>query len=184
MDDFFYDVGFDGDYDDFVGRRGRRRRARRRARRRQRRAGRRGTGLAVRPPFQPTPMRAMTLPLGAVSIAVAPGPGTNTAGRLAVVMQRPAQFRRLSLAASDPTGTIDSAAARASILVTDVKLGTISQFVGIDSMPLDVFGAEATSAQIETGVARTGTTVSVDLENTNVAQAITVSGAMIGIAAD
>lgn len=174
-----------GEYDPFLAEVGiRRGRRRRRARRARRRMARRGGARRGRPPFQPSPLRVQTLPLGTVSIAVAPGPGATTSGRLSAVCQKPGQYNRLSLSASDPTNTIDRNQAEASILVADIRLGTVSQYSGIQETPLSTYGDRATGVQIETGIARTGTTVSVDLLNQNQAVEIAVGGAMIGVTAD
>lgn len=173
-------VGYDDDqFDDDVGsvydvgevgaRRGRARRSYRRGGRQgSRRAAVRGGGRG-QPPLQPSPQRFQAMPLGSITLAA------SASGNLVARVQREIQGNRLSLTALTAAGAISNA-----ILVTDLKVGTVSQFAGNTSLPADIFFNNATGIVMEMTPAPGGIDITLFLTNTDAVNAVTVSGAIIG----
>jgi hypothetical protein len=70
----------------------------------------------------------------------------------------------------------------ASLAVNDIKVGTVSQFVGAGSIPVEVFARDAIGVGLKGDTAVPGVDIALYVSNST-AGAIVLSGAYLGIAA-
>lgn len=122
--------------------------------------------------------RELYLPFAAPSVIAA---AAGSAGTLNVVVQRPMQIRRIILAAIDNTTLAD---VLPTLGVTNVSIGVDPIFNAQGVAPATAFEARAVGVRLCTGVARVGTTVTVQLSRVVAgANPCTVTGYMVGVSA-
>lgn len=121
----------------------------------------------------PGQQRQASLPLGSVSLAA------GATGQLRVTCERPIQGQRLFLQAIDnATGAI----AR-GVLVTDLRVGVRPQECAVGDQPADIFATDTLQAALQLDPLGVGVSFTVGLRNPTTL-AVTVSGALFGVAAD
>lgn len=124
------------------------------ARRRRRRRSRR---------IRAKGLNRLAIGIGSTSIA------TVTSAVVTVTPQLPFRLERFI---SPSTG----------LLITDIKVGTNSQFVGSGSIPIEVFAANSVGVSLKGDTAVPGVDIALGLSNPT-AGALTATGAYIGYAA-
>jgi hypothetical protein len=112
-----------------------------------------------------TQRRKEVLPLGSTTLA----PGATIP--VVVSPQRPFRVERLTLTATAP-----------GALIVDFRVGAMPQFVQAGSVPVEVFGPQATDNVLHGDTATVGMQVTVVLNNPTAAP-IDVAGAIVGTAA-
>jgi len=125
------------------------------ARRRRRRGGRRRVSAKG--------LNRLAIGIGSTSIAA------TTSAVVTVTPQLPFRLERF---VSPATG----------LLITDIKVGTNSQFVGSGSIPIEVFAANSVGVALRGDTAVPGVDIALGLSNPT-AGALAASGAYIGYAA-
>jgi hypothetical protein len=111
------------------------------------------------------PSRLQRLALGIGVTAVAP----TSSSIVTVTPQVPFKLERFI---SDVIG----------LQVNDIKVGTISQFVGAGSIPIEVFSHDAVGVGLKGDTAVPGVDIALSVSNSG-ASAVNLSGAYLGIAA-
>ena len=150
------------EYDDDVGAR-RRRRRRPPARRRRRRPAPRARLRRVRQ----KQFRRYPLGLGATVI------GAGATAIISANPQLPFQVNRLVVAIN---------AGSSGLLIDNLQVGTVSQFVAAGSVPIDIFAPDAVNVSLKGDTAVPGVNVQITVSNPTVA-ALTFAGAIIGTVA-
>lgn len=112
---------------------------------------------------RPTTLKRLPLGIGSTSIA---------AGNAAVITVTPQIPFKLERFISQSTG----------LLITDIKVGTNSQFVGSGSVPIEIFGRDAQGIDLKGDTAVPGVDIALMVSNPT-AGALTCSGAYLGLAA-
>jgi hypothetical protein len=69
-----------------------------------------------------------------------------------------------------------------NLAINDVKVGTVSQFVGAGSIPIEVFGRDAVGVGLKGDTAVPGVDIALYASN-GTAGALTLTGAYVGLAA-
>jgi len=126
---------------------------------RRRRRGRRGGRRQIKA----TKLSRLAIGIGSTSIA------TATSAVVTVTPQLPFRLERF---VSPATG----------LLITDIKVGTNSQFVGSGSIPIEVFAAGSVGVSLRGDTAVPGVDIALGLSNPT-AGALTATGAYLGHAA-
>lgn len=114
---------------------------------------------------QTSPTKLKRLPLGIGSTSIA-------AGNAAVVTVTPQLPFKIERFMSQSTG----------LLVTDIKVGTNSQFVGSGSVPIEIFARDSQGIELKGDTAIPGVDIALMVSNPS-AGALTCAGAYIGLAA-
>ena len=95
--------------------------------------------------------RVQVFGLGSVAVAIGPG----TAFVLDAVVQKPTQFDRMIVGATDLGATV----------IDNLRIGTRSQLAGVEGLPAAMFQADAAGAGIAFDPCSTGVTVTVNGTN-------------------
>jgi len=111
----------------------------------------------------PTTLKRLPLGIGSTSVA---------AGNAAVITVTPQLPFKLERFMSQSTG----------LLVTDIKVGTNSQFVGSGSVPIEIFARDSQGIDLKGDTAVPGVDIALMVSNPSGA-ALTISGAYLGLAA-
>lgn len=111
----------------------------------------------------PTQLKRLPLGIGSTSI------GANNAAVITVTPQIPFKLERFI-------------SQSLSLLVTDIKVGTNSQFVGSGSVPIEIFARDAQGLELKGDTAVPGVDIALMVSNPT-AGALTCSGAYLGLAA-
>lgn len=151
------------EFEDEIGAPWRRRRRRRRRRPRRRRYGKRKALRRVRN----RQLRRYPLGLGATVI------GAGATAIISANPQLPFRVNRLVVAIN---------AGSTGLLIDNLQVGTVSQFVAAGSVPIDVFAPDAVAVQLKGDTAVPGVNVQITVSNPT-GGALTFAGAIIGTVA-
>lgn len=112
---------------------------------------------------KPTRLQRLALGIGVTAVAA------TSSSIVTVTPQVPFKLERF---ASDVTG----------LQVNDIKVGTVSQFVGAGSIPIEIFAHDAVGVGLKGDTAVPGVDIAISVSNAG-ASPVNLTGAYLGVAA-